>query len=608
MSNTQKRADEIIEETMRELYDELARADKKVQEAAPVVEEIEEVEELTEQLEELPDEIEADEEEFAEDEEEADEEEFAEDDEEEADEEEFAEDDEEEADEEEFVEDDEEEADEEIEFVDIDEEEDEEDTDEESEEADEEDKKEKRKRRRRKVLKFFGILLLLLIAAYGGFAIFFNSHFMFNTKVNGKDYSLKSVKDVSADFEKRAEEYVLTIEESDGDKEVVNGKDISLKYVPDEALEKLAQSQNKFFWIESLWTNPELNTKVQVEYDKTALTNIINNMQCLVPENQVASINAQPIYKDSEFVVGKEIIGTQIDQAKFQASITGAFEELSETLVLSETDCYLLPEFLSDSPEVAAACKEANKYLGAEITYDFNPETEVVNGEVIAQFVKADSNMEMFFDEAAVKAYIAGLAEKYDTLGKDRQFTTAKGNVVTVEGGDYGWKLDQEAEYTALVASIQNKEVVTREPAFSSRAATHAVMDMGTTYAEVDLTNQHMYFIKDGQVVMDTPVVTGNPNRGNATPQGTYDLTYKTRNATLRGQRRPDGTYEYETPVAYWMPFNRGIGFHDATWQSSFGGSRYLTNGSHGCINMPKAKAAELYDLIPEFCPVVCYF
>ena len=123
-----------------------------------------------------------------------------------------------------------------------------------------------------------------------------------------------------------------------------------------------------------------------------------------------------------------------------------------------------------------------------------------------------------------------------------------------------------------------------------------------------NLTTQHMWFIKDGQIALETDIVTGNPNKGNATPQGTYSLTYKSRNKTLRGTKKPDGTYEYETPVAYWMPFNGGIGFHDATWQSSFGGNRYLSHGSHGCVNMPKDKAAALYDLIPDGCPVVCHY
>ncbi len=40
--------------------------------------------------------------------------------------------------------------------------------------------------------------------------------------------------------------------------------------------------------------------------------------------------------------------------------------------------------------------------------------------------------------------------------------------------------------------------------------------------------------------------------------------------------KKADGTYSYEQPVTYWMPFNGGIGFHDADWQPYFGGDRYL--------------------------------
>ena len=216
--------------------------------------------------------------------------------------------------------------------------------------------------------------------------------------------------------------------------------------------------------------------------------------------------------------------------------------------------------------------------------------------------------MNVTFDEEAVKAYIQTLADKYNTKGKARTFTTASGNTVTVEGGGYGWRIDQEAEYNALTANIKNGETVTREPEYSSRAATHDTNDFGSTYAEVDLSNQQMYFIKDGQVVLQTGVVTGNPNRGNATPQGTYSLAYKALNQVLRGEKKPDGTYEYETPVKFWMPFNGGIGFHDATWQSSFGGSRYQSHGSHGCVNMPYDKAAQLYDLISAGTPVILHY
>ena len=215
-------------------------------------------------------------------------------------------------------------------------------------------------------------------------------------------------------------------------------------------------------------------------------------------------------------------------------------------------------------------------YLGAQVTYDFGSKTEVVDSATIADWVKINKKkMKVSFKKEDVKEYIKKLAEKYDTKYKPKKFTTADGDSVTVEGGSYGWLMDQDTEYEKLLDDIKKGKVVTREPSFKSKAASHDGAGVGSTYAEVDLTDQHMYFIKDGKVVLETDVVTGNPNKGNATPQGVYTLSYKTRNATLRGEKKADGTYSYETPVKYWMPFNGGIGFHDANWQSSFGGDRY---------------------------------
>ena len=60
--------------------------------------------------------------------------------------------------------------------------------------------------------------------------------------------------------------------------------------------------------------------------------------------------------------------------------------------------------------------------------------------------------------------------------------------------------------------------------------------------------------------------------------------------------------------VTYWMAFEgNGIGFHDATWQDSFGGDTYLDNGSHGCVNLPLSFAEELYSSVYLYMPVYVY-
>ena len=81
----------------------------------------------------------------------------------------------------------------------------------------------------------------------------------------------------------------------------------------------------------------------------------------------------------------------------------------------------------------------------------------------------------------------------------------------------------------------------------------------------------------------------------------------KERNRVLRGTKQPNGKYEYESPVSYWMPFNKGIGLHDASWRSEFGGSIYKTRGSHGCVNTPYSAMKTIYENVKIGYPVVVY-
>lgn len=264
--------------------------------------------------------------------------------------------------------------------------------------------------------------------------------------------------------------------------------------------------------------------------------------------------------------------------------------------------------YFSDSPEVIAACETMNAYLGASVTYTFGDATEVVDGSVISQWLTTDENMNVTYNEEGVSQYIASLAEKYDTYRKQRTFTSGSGNTVNVQGGNYGWLIDQAAEIEALKANISNKEVVTKEPVYKQTAASHGAADWGNTYVEVDLTNQYMYLFVNGSVVTSSPIVTGKPSEGSATPQGVYSIRYCKRNAVLRGPKKEDGTYEWESPVAFWMPFNGAIGLHDATWQAAFGGSRYLTHGSHGCVNLPYNIAETVFNNVSAGTPVVCHY
>ena len=168
-------------------------------------------------------------------------------------------------------------------------------------------------------------------------------------------------------------------------------------------------------------------------------------------------------------------------------------------------------------------------------------------------------------------------------------------------GGDYGWKINIEDEIGELIKIIDQGEPVKRIPLYDQEALKHGGNDIGTTYVEINLSKQYIWFYKEGKLIVESDIVTGNLKRNYDTPQGTYTLDYKKADTVLRGPG-------YASPVKYWMPFNGGIGLHDASWRSSFGGEIYRTNGSHGCVNLPIKVAGDIFNNIEAGVPVICYF
>ena len=121
----------------------------------------------------------------------------------------------------------------------------------------------------------------------------------------------------------------------------------------------------------------------------------------------------------------------------------------------------------------------------------------------------------------------------------------------------------------------------------------------GLTYIDISIEKQRVILFENGRKAMESACVTGTPNRERATHYGSFRINYKQRNRILRGSQKL-----YEAFVSYWMPFDGGIGLHDATWRGSFGGNIYKSNGSHGCINLPPAFAKQLYERVTVGMPV----
>ena len=213
------------------------------------------------------------------------------------------------------------------------------------------------------------------------------------------------------------------------------------------------------------------------------------------------------------------------------------------------------------------------------------------NGHLIISESAMYETLQIMFDQYNSR-FEEGTTVFHSTSGRTIFFGTTPEPVANVD-------LDQEfLEFKK--AFLEHRTDV--EKVIYTEDVNTDVNTVGDSYIEVDLTTQHMYMYLDGELIVETPVVTGNRSWGMETPEGVWSLLSITRNATLVGPN-------YRTPVSYWMPFTtRGHGIHDSTWRTSgYGGDIYLYDGSHGCVNTPIDKVAIVFENAYLGMPVITF-
>lgn len=470
----------------------------------------------------------------------------------------------------------------------------------------------RKERHKRNALIAIVSVLGCLLAAYIGLSIFFVFHFQPNTVINAVDCSFKSVNEVSDIIEGQVDGYDLTIDEQGGGQEHIKGSDIGLAYVQDDKVLDLLKEQQAFAWPLAFFESASARTfHATVTYDEGALKEAVDGLKCMDASKMVAPVNAYPEYDSTKnaFIAHDEVLGTTVDTTVVYDAVGEAVADTRESIDLSDAGCYVTPTVTSTTQSLLDTIDTYNKYCCFSITYTFGNTTEVLDANTAISWFKTGSDGSFALDDGAIEAWVAGFASRHDTLGATRTFTSVTGKACTVTGGTYGWSVDQDAEVTAVETDIENHTVETREPQWATTAAVFGPQDWGTDYIELDLTNQHMYLIQGGKVTFESDVVTGLPTPAKQTPSGVYSILEMQSPSTLVGEIQADGQPEYRTTVAYWMRVTwSGVGFHDATWQSSFGGDRYTYAGSHGCINMPYSAAQKLYSMISVGLPVVSHY
>lgn len=463
----------------------------------------------------------------------------------------------------------------------------------------------RRKRRarvlRRSLLLALGTVLFLIIGLYVYFGFYFRSHFFYRTSIEDIDVGGMTAEEAVEELRLEVKDYLLVMQDRDGNKHQILGRDFDYDYKPFGEEEKLIEGQSSFLWPFHLAKDKKLEMEKSITYDEDLLKEAVWSLDCLKEEKMQKPQNASIQMTEEGYELIPENQGSYLIKDKLYARVKGAVDAGENEFTFTD-ELYEKPQVTAKDPVLSECMAKIQSFFGAEITYDMGEDKEVVDKSVISEWITVDENYNVSFDENKAASFVQSLASKYNTYGDERKFLTAKGDSITIGGGDYGWVVDKEAEREQLIQEVKNGEVKTREPLYSQTAVSRNKNDIGSTYIEIDYTNQHLWYIENGTIKIETDIVSGNISRGNGSPDGVFKIVYKQSPAVLKGET-------YESDVTYFMPFAYNVGIHDASWRNGkFGGTIYKNSGSHGCINVPEEIAEKLYQTVEKDTPVVAYY
>ena len=459
------------------------------------------------------------------------------------------------------------------------------------------------------ILKVLWFLFLFVIFGYALGVLCFWGRFPFRTTVNGISVTGRSPTDITLDRMMETKYTQLCLLRKYGVKELVPFERMGVYRESDNAFVNIKLESWK--WPLSLLEDTDYELTNTWFYNREKLANAINNMYCVSSDGIVDPKDAYVKKEEGRFIVVEEKDGTRLDTDRLFQVICEHLDNGDLFIDLEAENCYKVPDIKSDDELLLTTVHDGNELLKTQIDIVLDGKVhEVLPFDVLSEAVYQDgSNFRIRSD--VIQNYVFSLAEKYNTVGMTRKFDTSTGAILTlspqINNTFIGYELNQvELTNRILNAITAGENTSILAPWFSKgKKLLNKRSDIGDTYIELNIERQHLWFYENGRLIVQTDVTTGTDNEERRTPTGLFYVMNLYRDYTMYYS---DGS----SPCDYFIKVTSdGVGIHDASWRSEYGGDIWKTNGSHGCINTPYDAVQLIFqhlsDMDDNHIPVIIY-
>lgn len=458
-------------------------------------------------------------------------------------------------------------------------------------------------------------ILLLVIVILSGIYLFgvflFFQVFPFRTYVDGTCVSFSMPQDVVMDHVTQTRTDGLTFHLREGKTERALFSDLGIYRLSD--VTPMSFPLRPFIWPVTLFRDTIYETDKRLSWDDDALAESLASLGFMSEEYMVEPSDAYvTLQSDGSFDVVPEVLGTAVEPDRLFDAVCKVIADGGRDVDLDAMGCYKKPAVTHTNKDLVALCKDSNQIIQSSIKIDMGCDQVEVVPKSILEACIGFKKKKMVIDYDILSSYVKKLAKKYNTVGSTRRFLTSNSEKIEIPTRTYdifyGWELDQEKTLDAICEFVTAGQSGDVSAVWLSRGYSHGDKDndFGDSYIEISIQDQHMWLYLDGKLECDTAVTTGTDQPSTRTPVGMFHTMDFNTEYTMHGS--------YGTAFSHY--FIRitpdGVGIHDSSWRSRYGGTEYIRNGSHGCINTPYDKVDFMYWRLMEYnkgaaLPVIVY-
>lgn len=445
--------------------------------------------------------------------------------------------------------------------------------------------------KRKKII--VGILISLLLVYILG-AITFVFYTYPRTNLGTSDIGMFSIANLEKKLKNDIYDSPITITDQVVDDFSLSADDINLNVQTESLIGEIKQQQNPLLWPYQIFQTVTLDAPTYISVDEGNLNGKLISGGFFENADRTDPVDATYTFDKTkgEYVIKNEVVGTKLTD-QFITDLTSAIVSGEESF--DATAYYQQPQIVAS--DLQADVDLLNSRITRPITVTFGTDKVEVSPSAKETFVFLDDNGEIDVDNDALYNYLFSQAKKHNSA----KITSTKRVVTSYDIENAYYRLETDL----LDDSVTSSSVSAVENQYDQSLYQKSLPTSGT-YIEVSISHQMMWLYNDGELVVQTPVITGNISLGRGTPVGNYNVWSKEEDKVLDGSTVG---YDYAVPVQYWMAVDyTGVGIHDLSSLTSSNvkakNQNNSLNGSHGCINTPSDVMQKVYENTPIGTPV----